>query len=101
MTAGQRYYVEILFKENTGGDHVSLWWTLPGETEPEVIGSEYLHSYVQPEDDADMDGLPDSWEIAVVLIPPAQSVAVTGMEMKMAPAILLNYITRNRSFKCR
>ena len=46
-----------------------LWWTRPGASEPEVVGSDYLHSYVQPEDDQDADGLPDAWEISVGLDP--------------------------------
>ncbi|MCK4565656.1 MAG: hypothetical protein KAU94_13385, partial [Verrucomicrobia bacterium] len=69
LTSNQTCYVEILLKEGGGGDHVTLWWTRPGETEPEIIGSEYLHSYVQPADDQDMDGLPDTWETANGLDP--------------------------------
>jgi hypothetical protein len=69
LSAGQACYLEVLHLEYLNSDHITLWWTRPGETEPEVIGSEYLHSYAQPEDDADMDGLPDAWEIANGLDP--------------------------------
>ena len=62
LSGNQTCYVEILLKELTSPEHVSLWWTLPGETEPEIIGSQFLHSYVQPADDSDGDGLPDAWE---------------------------------------
>ena len=41
----------------------------PGQPALEIIGSEFLHSYIQPEDDADMDGLPDAWETSVGLDP--------------------------------
>ena len=64
LTNNQVCYVEVLLKQGSGGDHVSLWWTRPGTFAPEVIGSEYLHSYIQPDDDADMDGLPDDWELS-------------------------------------
>ncbi len=69
LTSNQTCYVEILHKEGGGGDHVTLWWTRPGATEPEIIGSEYLRSYAQPDDDQDMDGLPDALEIAGGLDP--------------------------------
>ena len=62
LTGSQPYYFEILMKERGGQEHVSLWWTMPGQSTPEIIGSNYLYSYVQPADDADADGLPDAWE---------------------------------------
>lgn len=34
LTAGQKYYLEILHKEGGGGDHVSVTWQMPGETVP-------------------------------------------------------------------
>ena len=72
LTADESYYFEILLKERTVDEHVSLWWTLPGATEPEIISSNYLHSYVQPENDFDCDGLPDDWEF------------VTGLDTNLA-----------------
>ncbi len=63
LASNQVCYVEILFKEAAYADHVSLLWTLPGQSTPEVIGPQYLRSYVQPEDDADMDGMSDEFEI--------------------------------------
>ncbi|MBN2162691.1 MAG: hypothetical protein JXR25_06630 [Pontiellaceae bacterium] len=69
LASNQTCYVEVLLKQDRGGDHVSLWWTRPGEQTPEIVGSQYLHSYVQPQDDADMDGLPDDWELAHGLDP--------------------------------
>jgi hypothetical protein len=30
LTGGQRYYIEALLKEGTGGDHVAVGWQLPG-----------------------------------------------------------------------
>ena len=65
LSSNQTCYVEILLKEDNCPEHVSLWWTRPGETEPEIIGSQFLHSYVQPADDSDGDGLPDAWEADV------------------------------------
>ena len=62
LASNQTCYVEILLKEDILPEHASLWWTLPGEVEPQVIGSQYIHSYVQPADDLDGDGLPDGWE---------------------------------------
>lgn len=41
------YYLEILHKENDGGDHVSLAWLKPGESGPlpsEIVPREYLYA---------------------------------------------------------
>lgn len=32
LTAGQYYFIEALHKEGTGGDHLTVGWTKPGET---------------------------------------------------------------------
>jgi len=42
LTAGSAYYIEVLHKEGTGSDHVSVGWKRPGETAIEVIPSTYL-----------------------------------------------------------
>ncbi len=40
LTAGQKYYVELIHKEGGGGDHFALWWKGPGiATETIVPGS--------------------------------------------------------------
>ena len=40
LTAGQRYYVELLFSDGTGGGHASVAWTGPDVNEPVMIGSD-------------------------------------------------------------
>jgi hypothetical protein len=46
LTAGQRYYIEILHKESGGGDHLSLAWQTPGGAVPATgslpIDGQYL-----------------------------------------------------------
>ena len=37
LQADQTYYVEILLKEDTVDEHVTLWWTRPGSATPEII----------------------------------------------------------------
>ncbi|MCK4998904.1 MAG: hypothetical protein KAS23_05185, partial [Anaerohalosphaera sp.] len=37
LTAGNYYYIEVLHKEDTGGDYVSVGWKMPGETTIDVI----------------------------------------------------------------
>ncbi|NLX21004.1 MAG: hypothetical protein GXY55_04935, partial [Phycisphaerae bacterium] len=69
LVAGQSYAFEILLKEHSLEEHVTLWWQVPGSSDPEIIGSQYIHSYIQPADDLDSDGLPDAWEAAHGLDP--------------------------------
>ncbi|AHF89661.1 beta-glucosidase [Opitutaceae bacterium TAV5] len=64
LQAGQRYFVEILQKQGTGSDHVSVAWQIPDTTARAVITSEYLEAFPRFADDQDEDGLSDAWEIA-------------------------------------
>jgi hypothetical protein len=41
LTAGQKYYIEVLHKEYTGGDNIAVAWEGPGIAQ-EVIGGRYL-----------------------------------------------------------
>lgn len=48
LTAGQRYYVEVLHKEGTGGDNVAVGWLKPGQTgtaPSEVVPGSALAQY--------------------------------------------------------
>ena len=42
LVAGQPYYIEVLHKEGTGSDYVSVAWAGPGLTGTNVIGGAYL-----------------------------------------------------------
>jgi len=45
LTAGQKYYIEVLHKEYTGGDHVAVAWSGPGFSQ-EVIAGNYLSPWL-------------------------------------------------------
>ena len=62
LQAGRHYYFEVLHKEGTGSDHLSVAWTRPGVTSPEVITGAFLALFAGHPDDLDGDGLPDAWE---------------------------------------
>ena len=66
LTAGQRYYLEILHKEGGGGDHLSLAWQLPGGSAPangsDPIGPDYLQ-YEALSADPDLTGLVSWWKM--------------------------------------
>ncbi|MCB0792832.1 MAG: PKD domain-containing protein [Flavobacteriales bacterium] len=42
LVAGAYYYVEMLQKEGSGGDHCALWWERPGAPTPTIIAGSYL-----------------------------------------------------------
>lgn len=49
LVAGQKYYVEVLHKEDGGGDHVSVGWAKPAEatvTPSEIVPGTYLSPYL-------------------------------------------------------
>jgi hypothetical protein len=49
LEAGQKYYVDVLFKEGSGGDGVAVGWGGPGIGEgPEIISSEYISPVTGP-----------------------------------------------------
>lgn len=64
LEAGHYYYFEVLHKENNGSDHLSVAWTRPGQTTPEIITSANLANYAGRADDQNDNGLPDAWEAA-------------------------------------
>ncbi|MCX8156061.1 MAG: lamin tail domain-containing protein [Verrucomicrobiae bacterium] len=47
LVAGQRYYVEVLHVEGTGGDNIAVGWQLPDGTLNRPITSEYLAPWVR------------------------------------------------------
>ncbi len=42
LEAGQRYYIEVLQKDNWGGDHVTVFWEGPLQSGPEILEGEFL-----------------------------------------------------------
>ncbi len=42
LTAGHKYYIEVLHKEGTGGDHLAVAWQMNGTDFPQVIDGNYL-----------------------------------------------------------
>ncbi len=45
LAAGQKYYIEVLHKENTGGDNIAVAWSGPGISQ-EVISGTYLSPWL-------------------------------------------------------
>jgi uncharacterized repeat protein (TIGR02543 family) len=45
LTAGQKYYIEVLHKEGTGGDNIAVAWQGPGITQAVITGN-YLSPFV-------------------------------------------------------
>jgi hypothetical protein len=63
LEKGKRYYLEILHKEDVGGDHFALAWQPPGGARSMVPSSRFA-SFIPQADDLDDDDLLDSWERA-------------------------------------
>ena len=63
LQAGQKYWIEALGKENTGGDHLEIAWQYPGQVR-QAIPAQYLATPTIDPDDLNDNSLPDSWEAA-------------------------------------
>jgi hypothetical protein len=46
LVAGQSYYIEVLHKQNTGGDGVAVAWQGPGIIRQQAITGAYLTPYI-------------------------------------------------------
>ncbi len=66
LQAGEKYYLEVLHKEGTGGDHVSIAWQPPGGNRT-VVPASVIESFSGDPLDLDDDDLPDAWEASVGL----------------------------------
>ncbi len=42
LEAGERYYIEVMQKDNWGGDHFSVFWQGPLQPKPELLNGEFL-----------------------------------------------------------
>lgn len=62
LKAGQKYYLEILHKQDTSTDHCAVAWVLPGTEHPVLINANNLISWQPCPTDAADDGLPDDWQ---------------------------------------
>lgn len=63
LVAGQTYYLQALGKDATGTDHLAVAWQYTGQTR-QVIPSQFLAVAPADPNDADNDGLPDTWQVA-------------------------------------
>jgi len=51
LVGGQRYYIEVLHKENSGADHVQVAWDLAGPGNIDIIEGSYLSGIPTPAPD--------------------------------------------------
>ncbi|MBN8456498.1 MAG: discoidin domain-containing protein [Verrucomicrobia bacterium] len=85
LAANVPYYMEVLHKEDTGGDHVTVAVEPPGGTR-ETIPFTSLTSFVYDPDDNDDDDLPDNWESLMGLDPGDNGRLNTGVEGALGDA---------------
>lgn len=79
LVAGQKYYVELLHKEGSGGDHFQVYWTTPASSTWTIVPGANLRPFACTEicnngTDDDGDGLTDCADSEC----PAPAPSVTG-----------------------
>jgi hypothetical protein len=62
LEKGQRYFIEVIYKEKTGQDHGAVYWQPPGSAERRLIEGANLAAFTADPEDLDDDDLPDDWE---------------------------------------
>jgi len=75
LEAGKRYYLEILHKESTGGDHLAIGWSKPGESDSapsEIVPGHVLTRF----EDVSLGASPDGTLYFAQLVP--QNGAITS-----------------------
>ncbi len=68
LQAGQKYYFEVLHKQDGGDDNLSVAWQIPNGMR-EVIPATAFNGDFTQDDDLDDDNLPSAWELANSLNP--------------------------------
>lgn len=63
LNAGEYYYFEVLYKEGSNNDHLSIAWTKPDSTF-EIIPPTAIATLVP--NDSDLDKLPDTYEQIII-----------------------------------
>jgi hypothetical protein len=48
LQAGQKYYIQAVMKEGTGGDNIAVSWQGPGIATQEVIKAQYMDTFALP-----------------------------------------------------
>gem|GEM_PF-2532075 len=64
LEAGRRYFIEVRHKQESGSDHVSVAWRVPGSNEFRVIRDQALLGFTGDAHDLNDDDVPDDWEKA-------------------------------------
>lgn len=62
LKAGQKYYLELLYKHDGGSASCRVVWIMPGSKNSQLITSQHLSSFQPCPTDSDDDGLPDEWQ---------------------------------------
>ena len=68
LKADQKYYIEVLYKQDTGIDLCAVSWVVPGSDKTERITAKNLACWQPSPTDVDDDGLPDDWQRSVGLL---------------------------------
>jgi hypothetical protein len=67
LTAEQKYYIEVLHKEGTGGDNVAVAWSGPGITQQVIDGAYLSRWFIGLYGDFIIDGTVDILDLAAFM----------------------------------
>lgn len=79
LEAGQRIYVEIIQIQTEAGPNLLDWGWIRPDGVREAIPAELWESFTLRDDDADDNGLPDSFENLDGIAPPGSGIPILGL----------------------
>ncbi len=79
LKAGSRYYVEAVYREGSGEDHLAVGWTLPDGSRERPIEGRRLYSYRHAGEGADvLTRAAEAWKLQLI----EEAAAMTGTDDK-------------------
>ena len=112
LVAGQKYFIEMLLKESSGGDGINVFWMGPGIPSFLMVDGQYLDEFIDTQAPSVPSGLVESNKISTSFqlnwLPSTDNLQVTSYDVyknsvfytstSSSPTILVSGLTPNTAY---